>query len=482
MAWTTNEIAKHKDASSCWVIIEDEVYDVTEFLLKHPGGPGIILKYAGHDATSAYLPIHSSDAIQRNLSPSQCLGRLADAKGGEADVQMGQTQDEMRVEREMKRRPPLNQILNLTDIENVAKKVLPHPVLAFYSAGTDDELSLRENSRAFDRFFFHPRVMRPVSICDPSTKILGYHSSLPIFVSGAAQAILGHSQGELNITRACGKANIIQMVCTYASIPRAQIAAAALPSQPLFFQLYKVTDTAASAKVVQEAEQLGYKAIVLTVDAVVVGNRERDVKSLWVLEQQEGKTQYYFEGDPESATNLFGSSAVNRRHAFDSDLSWKETIPWLRSITKLPIILKGIQCVEDAMLAVEAGVEAILVSNHGGRQLETSLPPLEVLYRIRHQQPDIFDKLEVYIDGGIRRGTDVIKAVCLGAKAVGLGRPFLYALSAYGEAGVTKMLDVLHREITISMQLLGAASIRDLTPEMVERVDWEPVRQRNTKL
>ncbi|KAJ3716778.1 FMN-dependent dehydrogenase-domain-containing protein [Lentinula guzmanii] len=470
MAWTTNEIAKHKDASSCWVIIKDEVYDVTEFLLKHPGGPGIILKYAGHDATSAFVPIHSPDAIQRNLSPSQCLGRLADTKGGEVDVQMGHTQDEMRVEREMKRRPPLNQILNLTDIENVAKKVLPHPVLAFYSAGTDDEVlpipqSLARNRRAFDRFFFHPRVMRPVSICDPSTKILGYHSSLPIFVSGAAQAILG----ELNITRACGKANIIQMVCTTDS-------AAALPSQPLFFQLYKVTDTAASTKVVQEAEQLGYKAIALTVDAVVVGNRERDVKSLWVLEQQEGKTQVYFEWDPEATTNLFGSSAVNRRNAFDSDLSWKETIPWLRSITKLPIILKGIQCVEDAMLAVEAGVEAILVSNHGG--MVFSLPPLEVLHRIRQQQPDIFDKLE----GGIRRGTDVIKAVCLGSKAVGLGRPFLYALSAYGEAGVTKMLDVLHREITISMRLLGAASIRDLTPEMVERVDWEPVRQRNTKL
>ncbi|KAJ3710912.1 FMN-dependent dehydrogenase-domain-containing protein [Lentinula guzmanii] len=415
MAWTTNEIAKHKDAR------------------KHPGGPGIILKYAGHDATSAFVPIHSPDAIQRNLSPSQCLGRLADTKGGEVDVQMGHTQDEMRVEREMKRRPPLNQILNLTDIE-----------VPFYSAGTDDEVSLRENRRAFDRFS-SIRVMRPVSICDPSTKILGYHSSLPIFVSGAAQAILG----ELNITRACGKANIIQMVCTTDS-------AAALPSQPLFFQLYKVTDTAASTKVVQEAEQLGYKAIALTVDAVVVGNRERDVKSLWVLEQQEGKNSGY--------DKSFGSSAVNRRNAFDSDLSWKETIPWLRSITKLPIILKGIQCVEDAMLAVEAGVEAILVSNHGG---------MCILMVWLSNSKDL---------GLMFPRRDVIKAVCLGSKAVGLGRPFLYALSAYGEAGVTKMLDVLHREITISMRLLGAASIRDLTPEMVERVDWEPVRQRNTKL
>jgi len=125
-------------------------------------------------------------------------------------------------------------------------------------------------------------------------------------------------------------------------------------------------------------------------------------------------------------------------------------------------------------LAAEAGVEGIILSNHGGRQLEYSLPPLEVLYRMRQQRPDLFDKMEVYIDGGIRRGTDVIKAVCLGAKAVGLGRPFLFALSAYGEAGVSKILDVLHREIVTSMRLLGAASISDLNPDMVERVDWEP--------
>ncbi|KAJ4497502.1 FMN-dependent dehydrogenase-domain-containing protein [Lentinula lateritia] len=485
MDCTTEEIAKHNDASSCWIIIKNNVYDVTEFLSVHPGGPSIILKYAGGDATSAYDPIHPPDTIQKNLSPSQCLGPLittTSTTDWKDRVPVEQTQDEMRVEREMKHRPPLNRVLNLADIEDIAKRVLPYPVQAFYSAGTDDEFSLRENTRAFDRFFFHARVMRPVSTCDPSTKILGYDSSLPVFVSGAAQAILGHPEGELNITRACGNAGIIQMVCTFASIPRARIAAAILPSQTLFFQLYKITDTAASTKVVREAEELGYKGIFLTVDAVVVGNREKDVRSLWVMEEQEGKTQYYVEGDPEATTNLFGSSAVNRRNVFDPDLSWRETIPWLRSITKLPIVLKGIQCVEDAVLAAEAGVEGILLSNHGGRQLESSLPPLEVLYRIRQQRPDVFDKLEVYIDGGIRRGTDVIKAICIGAKAVGLGRPFLYALSAYGEGGVIKLLEILHREITISMRLLGAASIRDLTPEVVERVDWEPVRRRIGKL
>ncbi|KAJ3749386.1 FMN-dependent dehydrogenase-domain-containing protein [Lentinula detonsa] len=478
--WSIEEVSKHGDAMSCWLIIKNEVYDVTEFLSKHPGGPSIILKYAGCDATSAYEPIHPPDAIQQYLSPSQHLGGLkgADVRDLRAqERQRKRTQDEIRVEQAMKQRPPLNRILNLADMETVARKVLPHGALAFFSAGTEDELTLRENARAFERFFFHARVMRPVSKCDPSTKILGFNSSLPVFVSGASTAKLGHPLGELNITRGCGSANIIQMVCTYASIPRAEIAAAALPSQTLFFQLYKSTDLSVATKLVQDAEQLGFKAIFLTVDAIVITTRERDVRSPWVLEAHEGKTQYYVEGDTDETTNFLGTSSlhVNRNNILDADMSWKVTIPWLRSITKLPIILKGIQCVEDAVLATEMGVEGILISNHGGRQLEYSLPPLEVLYKIRQQRPDVFNKLEVYIDGGIRRGTDVIKAICLGAKAVGLGRPFLYALSAYGEVGVSKLINILEREIVTSMRLLGAAKISDLTPELIERVEWEPM-------
>ncbi|KAJ3726995.1 FMN-dependent dehydrogenase-domain-containing protein [Lentinula raphanica] len=474
------EVSTHKDAKSCWVIIKNKVYDVTEFLQKHPGGPNIILKYAGRDATSAYEPIHSPDAIQQYLSPSQHLGPLSDADIRDLEVhekQRERTKEEIRVAEAMKQRPPLNRILNLADIEAVARKVLPHGALSFFSAGAEDELTLRENARAFERFFFHARVMRPVSKCDPSTKILGFDSSLPVFVSGASTAKLGHPLGELNITRGCGTANIIQMVCTYASIPRAEIAAAALPSQTLFFQLYKSTDLSVATKLVQDAERLGFKAIFLTVDAIVITTRERDVRSPWVLEAQEGKSQYYSEGDSDGATNLLGTSSlhVNRNNVLDADMSWQVTIPWLRSITKLPIILKGIQCVEDAVLAADIRVEGILLSNHGGRQLEYSLPPLEVLYKLRQQRPDVFGKLEVYIDGGIRRGTDVIKALCLGAKAVGLGRPFLYALSAYGEVGVSKLISILEREIVTSMRLLGAARISDLTPELIERVDWEPV-------
>ncbi|KAF5383433.1 hypothetical protein D9757_006149 [Collybiopsis confluens] len=522
MAWSLSDVAGHSNASSCWIIIKNQVYDVTEFLSRHPGGPSIILRYAGRDATSAYEPIHPTDAIQRSLSSSQCLGPLHDSDAQNLKVQeekRARTKDELRIEQGMKQRPPLNRILSLADIEDVAKQVLPLNALSFFAAGADDKITLRENARAFDRFFFHARVMRPVSRCDPSTKILGYNSSLPLFVSGASTAKLGDPQGELNITRGCGKAGIIQMVCTYASFSRKEIAAAALPSQTLFFQLYKTTDLTSSAKLVQEAEQLGYKAIFLTVDAIVIGNREQDVRSPWVLEAQEGQSQYYVEGDSNvETTNLLGTSSlhINRsNNVLDADMSWELTIPWLRSITKLPIILKGIQCVEDAVLAAEAGVEGIILSNHGGRQLEYSLPPLEVLYKLRSQRPDVFDKLEVYIDGnnallfrvnldaddskaaydeeqvctlasnspcGSHNRPDVIKAISLGAKAVGLGRPFLFALSAYGEAGVSKLLSILNREIVTSMRLLGAASLKDLTPELVERVDWEPVGRQQSKL
>jgi len=187
-------------------------------------------------------------------------------------------------------------------------------------------------------------------------------------------------------------------------------------------------------------------------------------------EGQEGSAGQIDNGE----VNMAGTAGAMVQND-DRDMTWEKTIPWLRSVTKLPIVIKGVQCVEDAVLAAEAGVDGILLSNHGGRQLEYSLPPIEVLYRLRRQRPDIFGKLEVYIDGGITRGTAVLKALCLGATAVGLGRPFLYAQSAYGAAGVVKIVRILEREIVTAMRLLGASNVKDLRPEMIERVDWQPL-------
>ncbi|KAF9268531.1 hypothetical protein L218DRAFT_977084 [Marasmius fiardii PR-910] len=480
MPHSLEDVAVHNNRDSCWVIINQQVYDVTEFLLEHPGGSSIILKYAGRDATRAYVPIHPKDALEKHLPKSKHIGPITDAaaqKLEESEANREKTNDELRVEKAMNERPLLSRILSLYDMEEVAKKVLPFKVVSFYSSGADDAITLQENTRAFTRFFFNPRVMKPVSKCDPSTKILGFNSSLPIFVSGAALAKLGHPLGEVNITRACGGAKLIQMISTYCSCSYSEIADAALPDQPLFFQLYKPTDDEKAVSLIREVEDLGYKAIWLTVDLATLGNREKDVKSGWVLEDQEkGVPTYHIEAGNggEESVNFFGTSTSNVTN-HDSDMTWQKTIPWLRSVTRLPIILKGIQCVEDAVLAAEAGVDGILLSNHGGRQLEYSLPPIEVLYRIRKQRPDVFDKTEVYIDGGVHRGTDVLKAVCLGAKAVGFGRAFLYAQSAYGEAGCDKIIQILEREILTGMRLLGASSLKELRPEMVERVDWEPI-------
>ncbi|KAG7099346.1 hypothetical protein E1B28_001202 [Marasmius oreades] len=478
MTLSLQTVGEHNTAKSCWVIINNKVYDVTEFLNEHPGGSAIILKYAGRDATLAYEPIHPKNALDKHLSPSKHLGPV-DVDSAkvltEAKQQRKRTKDELRVEEAIKLRPPLQRILSLADMENVARHVLSHKALSYYSSASDDEITYDENARGFTRFFFNARVMEPVSHCDPSTTILGHKSSIPVFVSGAALAKLGHPDGEINITKGCAAGNIIQMVSSNASLSAEEIASAAAPSQTLFFQLYKHKDDVIAEKRVRNVENLGYKAIFLTVDAIVPSSRERDIRSPWVLEEQETGPQWHTDGEGTADTSdVFGTAGaliVND----DRDMTWEKTIPWLRRVSKLPIVVKGIQCVEDAVLAAEAGVDGILISNHGGRQLEYSMPSFEVLYKLRKQRPDIFDKVEVYIDGGARRGTDVVKALCLGARAVGMGRPFLYAQSAYGEAGVTKIISILEREILTAMRLIGASTIKDLKPEMVERIDWQLV-------
>ncbi|GJE85999.1 FMN-dependent alpha-hydroxy acid dehydrogenase family protein [Phanerochaete sordida] len=491
MSISLKQVEEHNSRQSCWVIIRNKVYDVTEFLPEHPGGAKIILKYAGKDATDAFEPIHPPDALDKNLPPEKHLGDLESSAAQDLDnarLNRKKTADEVRIEREQAKKPPLSHILNLKDMEQVARKILPYKSLAYFASATDDEITTHENARAYSRFFFHPRILRRLSNCDASTTILGYKSPIPVFVSGAALAKLGHPDGEANITRGAGQTGLIQMVSSNASLSFAEIAAARVtPDQVLVFQLYKHKDNDVALKRIREVEQLGYKAIFLTVDAPFPGNRERDARSAWELEEIELAAE---QGEEKSTAELpltkkkledveedvdTGGTASSYLANDDVDMTWDTTIPWLRSVTRLPILLKGVQSVEDAVLAAEAGVDGILLSNHGGRQMPYALPPLEVLYRIRQQRPDLFDKMEIYVDGGVTRGSDVLKAVCLGARAVGLGRPFLYAQSAYGAEGVVKVIRILEREIYMCMRLLGARTVDDLVPQMVERVDWSAV-------
>jgi len=286
-----------------------------------------------------------------------------------------------------------------------------------------------------------------------SSTFLGIPTTLPIFVCPAAMAGLGHPLGEVNITKGAGRTGIIQGISSNASCTVDEIAEARTEGQPLVYQLYITKDRVASERIVRRVEELGFRAIMFTVDTPVLGKRELDRKS---------KSMASGTGEG----NVAGSLAPY----FDANIGWKDIV-WLRNITKLPIIIKGIQTVEDVEIAADYGVDGVLLSNHGGRQLDFAPAAIDVLYELRQKRPDLLEKMEVYVDGGVRRGTDVLKALCLGAKGVGLGRPFLYANGAYGEEGVVRVVQILEEEIAIGMRLLGAKTLGELRPEMVHAID-----------
>ena len=349
----------------------------------HPGGAEIILEYAGRDATPVYEPIHAPDTLEKNLPFSKHMGSLTDSaiQALAQDQQaLPKTRDALRVEHARKKMPPLNRILNLQDMEVCKMYLLPYDCLSSAVAlrmwlrkychikhlritlrprmmkyvGFPSNLSFsstqltfphlanRENARAFSRFFFRARVMRPVSQCNPSTTILGFESSIPVFVSGAALAKLGHPEGkslfcrseihypkeigELNITRGSAKEGIIQMVSSNASFSPLDIMQATDNAQTLFFQLYKHKSDRIAENLVREVEKLGYKAIFLTVDALTTGNRERDIRRPWVLEDEEngGPTEFYVEGiAPSEGVDVLGTAGALNSNS-DRDMTWEK--------------------------------------------------------------------------------------------------------------------------------------------------------------
>ncbi|KAI0767101.1 glyoxylate dehydrogenase [Fomes fomentarius] len=460
---TGPEVAEHAGRDSCWIIVHGKVYDVTDFLDEHPGGSKIILKYAGKDATEAYEPIHPPDAITTNLPVEKHLGAI-DASTV-AKVVKEVTEEEKRRQVLLDARPPLDTVINLHDFENVAKAVLPEKAWAYYSSASDDEITIRENRMAYQRVWFRPRILRDVSTVDWSTTIMGQKSSLPVYISATALGKLGHPDGELCLTRAAAQHGVIQMIATLASCSFDDIIDAAVPGQTFFLQLYVNRDREITRKYVQHAEKRGVKALFITVDAPQLGRREKDMRMKFVGDDAGAEVQKGLEVKKDQGVARAISSFI------DPSLSWKD-IPWFKSITKMPIILKGIGSAEDAVLAYEAGVQGIVLSNHGGRQLDTARSGIEVLVEVvtalrqRGYFPD--PKFEIYVDGGVRRASDVLKAIALGAKAVGVGRPFLYAFCAYGQEGVEKAIQIFRDEFEMNMRLLGARTIDEIVPELVD--------------
>lgn len=372
------------------------------------------------------------------------------------------TPEELKRREYVKNKPDLSQIYNLYDFEFVARHTMEPVGWSYYSSLADGEATFRLNTASYQRIFFKPKVMVDVTEVDISTTMLGTKVSFPVYITATALGKLGHPDGEKVLTRSADKQDIIQMIPTLASCSFDEIVDAATDKQTQWFQLYVNADREITKKIIQHAEKRGIKGLFITVDAPQLGRREKDMKSKSINDLS------HVQGDDESADRSQGAARAISSF-IDTSLSWKD-LEWFKSVTKMPIILKGVQRVDDAVLAAEHGCQGVVLSNHGGRQLEYSPPPIEVLAELMPvlREKGLADNFEVYVDGGIRRATDVLKAICLGAKGVGIGRPFLYAMSTYGDAGVTKAIQLLKDEMIMDMRLLGVTSLDQLDESFVD--------------
>jgi len=298
--------------------------------------------------------------------------------------------------------------INLSDYEKLAQERIEPGAWDYYQGGSDDEVTLRECRAAFQRIKLRPRMLVDVRSIDMHTTVLGTPISMPVLVAPTAFHGIAHPEGERATAQGTGRSDTLMIASSFANRTLEEIAEVA--TGPLWFQLYSYRDLQSTAKVVKRAEAAGYRAIVLTADLPRLGNRERDIRSKFVLPSHLFIANYKdVEGDDDYIpVPLY--------------FTW-DAIDWLRSLTSLPIIVKGILTAEDALIALERGADAVVVSNHGGRQLDGEITSIEALPEIVEA---VAGRCEVYVDGGIRRGTDILKALALGAHAVLVGRPAIW--------------------------------------------------------
>ena len=359
------------------------------------------------------------------------------------------------------------EIINLIELEGLAEKKLPKSAFDYYVSGSDDEITLRKNRASFERISLYYHVLAGVTQPKTETRVLGHPIAFPVIIAPTAFHKMACNEGELATVRAASKAGTIMTLSTLSNTDIEEVAQAS--RHPLFFQLYVYKDRGATEALVQRAEVAGCKALVLTVDAPLFGRRERDIRNRFALPKGLYVKNLLAAGYGE----LHKQTAESGLAAYfatlsDISISWKD-IAWLRSITKLPIVIKGIVRPDDALRARDSGVSAIVVSNHGGRQLDTSPATIDALPLIADA---LKGSLEIWMDGGVRRGTDIIKALAFGATAVLIGRPIIWGLALEGEDGVFSVLDALKREFELAMILAGCPDIASINRDLV-RLDHQ---------
>lgn len=355
----------------------------------------------------------------------------------------------------------MNLPIHLDDFEAAAQRKLSSMVYDYYAGGAHDEITLRENRAAFERLTLHYHVLRDVSERSLETRILGQALSMPVLIAPTAFQQLAWPEGEVATARAAARSGTIMTLSTLSTRTIEEVAEAA--DGGLWFQLYVYRDREATRELVARAEAAGARALVLTVDAQVWGVRERDVRNRFQLPAGLRLANLAGRGKGDLPEVEGSGLAAYVDAMFDPSLSWKD-LDWLCSLTDLPVLVKGVVRADDAMAAIDCGAAGVIVSNHGGRQLDGAPAPIEVLPLVA---ASIAGRGLTLVDGGIRRGTDIVKAIALGADAVLIGRPILWGLANGGEEGVVQVLEFLRAELDLAMALCGARSLAELTDDLV---------------
>ncbi|KAE9579275.1 hypothetical protein CGMCC3_g4805 [Colletotrichum fructicola] len=467
-----DEVATHNSRNSCWIVVSGHIYDVTDFLDDHPGGAGVILRYAGKDATEEYEPIHAEGTIETHLPRDKRLGPVIQSPTAEKKKSQYPDQSQGQATEGSSTVLPLSACQSLSDIAQAAALTLTPKAKAYYTSGAESHTSLLRNQSDWSLVSFRPRVLRNVSKVSMNCRIMGLQSSLPIFIAPAAAARLGHVDGEKCLTRGAARMGVPQCVSTYSSVAPKDLtecfqAETAGRGGGMVFQLYVPKVKKDAEGLILKAKELGFDALAVTVDAPVIGKRDVDDRFKALLDYEAGVVAQ----DSVTHPPFPGEEAETLRGHHCSSFEWND-IPWIRGLWgDQPIILKGIQTWEDALEATKYGVDGIYLSNHGGRQLDHAPSSVRVLRDIRSHCPEVFKSFDIYVDGGVMRGTDVAKALCLGARAVGIGRGFMYALSAYGTEGVLKAISILSDEIQTTMRLLGVTDLQQLNESYIDLND-----------
>ena len=378
----------------------------------------------------------------------------------------------------------LSRAASVADLRRIAERVTPSGVFDYIDGAAEDERTSAANCADFARIGFRPRVLRDVGVVDPSTTILGRPAPLPLIFAPTGFSRMPHPDGELAVARVAARAALPYSLSTMGTRSIEEVAAVSGEGRR-WFQVYVWRDRGLLREMIERAAAAGYEALIVTVDTAMLGKRERDVRRGFSMPPKlgidtllqgaihPGWTWRFVTSEPVRFANVAGRGDVDGTTAvaladyintqFDPSLSWAD-IEWMRSVWDGPIVLKGIQTVADAELAVEHGIEAIALSNHGGRQLDDAPSPISLVAPVTDR---VGGRIEVYCDGGVRRGSDIVKAVALGADACMIGRAYLYGLAAGGERGVEHVLTLLDGDVRRTMALVGATDVAALSRELL---------------